>query len=608
MIPNLRNIAIIAHVDHGKTTLVDAMLQQSGTFRANEAHVDRVMDSNELERERGITILAKNTALFYKGIKINIVDTPGHSDFGGEVERALKMVDGVMLLVDASEGPLPQTRYVLGKALEAGLPPIVVINKIDRADARAQEVLNEIYDLFIDLDAKEDQLDFPVLYTNAKAGTASTDQSGRGDDLQPLFEAIVNTIPPPKGESGGSLQILVANLDYSDYLGRLAIARVFNGTMRTGEEVAIAKLDGSFHKTKITKLFSFAGLKRLDITETELGDIVAVAGVEGITIGETITNVENPAPLPPISIDEPTIAMQFTVNTSPFAGREGQFVTSRNLRDRLQKELLTNVSLRVEDTGSTDSFKVMGRGELQLSILLEMMRREGYELAVGKPEIVTKRVDGKLMEPVERLTVDIPEEFVGVVMEQLGARKSEMINMHNHGYGRVRIEFRVPSRGLIGLRSQLLTDTRGTIVMNSLFDGYTEWQGEIPHRLTGALIADRGGVSTAYSLWNLQERGELFVGPGVEVYEGMIIGENAKDNDLDVNVVREKKLTNMRASTADEAIRLVPFRQLNLEQAIEFIADDEFVEVTPKSLRLRKKTLPANRRKKSSLATVADES
>ena len=608
MQPSIRNIAIIAHVDHGKTTLVDAMLQQSGTFRANETHVDRVMDSNELERERGITILAKNTALFYKGTKINIVDTPGHSDFGGEVERALKMVDGVMLLVDASEGPLPQTRYVLGKALEAGLPPIVVINKIDRADARAQEVLNEIYDLFIDLDAKEDQLDFPVLYTNAKAGTASADQSGRGEDLQPLFEAIVNTIPAPKGDAAGALQILVANLDYSDYLGRLAIARVFNGTMRTGEEVAIAKLDGSFQKTKITKLFSFAGLKRLDITETELGDIVAVAGVEGITIGETITNVENPAPLPPITIDEPTIAMQFTVNTSPFAGREGQFVTSRNLRDRLQKELLTNVSLRVEDTSSTDSFKVMGRGELQLSILLEMMRREGYELAVGKPEIVTKRgVDGKLMEPVERLTVDIPEEFVGVVMEQLGARKSEMVNMHNHGYGRVRIEFRVPSRGLIGLRSQLLTDTRGTIVMNSLFDGYTEWQGEIPHRLTGALIADRAGVSTAYSLWNLQERGELFVGPGVEVYEGMIIGENAKDNDLDVNVVREKKLTNMRASTADEAIRLVPFRQLNLEQAIEFIADDEFVEVTPKSLRLRKKTLPANRRKKSNLAAVADE-
>ena len=603
----IRNIAIIAHVDHGKTTLVDALLKQSGTFRANEAVLDRVMDSNELERERGITILAKNTALFYKGTKINIVDTPGHSDFGGEVERALKMVDGVMLLVDASEGPLPQTRYVLGKALEASLPPIVVINKIDRADARPQEVLNEIYDLFIDLDAKEEQLEFPVLYTNAKAGTASVDQSGVGLDLQPLFEAIVNTIPAAQGDANGVLQILVANLDYSDYLGRLAIARVFNGTMRTGEEVGIAKLDGSVQRTKITKLFSFSGLKRTDITETELGDIVAVAGVEGITIGETITNADSPAPLPPITIDEPTIAMQFTVNTSPFAGREGSYVTSRNLRERLEKELLTNVSLRVEDGGSTDSFKVMGRGELQLSILLEMMRREGYELMVGKPEIVTKRVDGKLMEPVERVTVDIPEEFVGVVMEQLGARKGEMVNMHNHGYGRVRIEFRVPSRGLIGLRSQLLTDTRGTIVMNALFDGYIEWQGEIPHRLTGALIADRPGVSTAYSLWNLQERGELFVGPGVEVYEGMIIGENAKDNDLDVNVVREKKLTNMRASTADEAIRLVPFRQLNLEQAIEFITDDEFVEVTPKSLRLRKKILPANKRKKSSLAAMVED-
>ena len=602
----IRNIAIIAHVDHGKTTLVDAMLRQSGTFRANEALIERVMDSNDLERERGITILAKNTAVFYHGVKINIVDTPGHSDFGGEVERALKMVDGVMLLVDASEGPLPQTRYVLGKALEAHLPPIVVINKIDRADARPQEVLNEIYDLFIDLDAEEEQLDFPVLYTNAKAGTASINIKGGGEDLGPLFEAIVSTIPVPRGDAAGALQILVANLDYSDYLGRLAIARVFNGTLRTGEEVAIAKLDGTLEKTKITKLFSFSGLKRTDITVTELGDIVAVAGVEGITIGETITSAENPAPLPPIVIDEPTIAMQFTVNTSPFSGREGNYVTSRNLRERLEKELLTNVSLRVEETGSTDSCKVMGRGELQLSILIEMMRRESYELMVGKPEIVTKRVDGKLMEPVERLTVDVPEEFVGVVMEQLGTRKGEVLNMHNHGYGRVRIEFRVPSRGLIGLRSQLLTDTRGTIVMNSLFDGYMEWQGEIPHRPTGALVADRGGVTTSYALWNLQERGELFVGPGVEVYEGMIIGENAKDNDLDVNVVREKKLTNMRASTADEAIRLVPFRQLNLEQAIEFIADDEFVEVTPKSLRLRKKTLQANKRKKSAMATVEE--
>ena len=607
MSSSIRNIAIIAHVDHGKTTLVDAMLQQSGTFRSNEHIIERVMDSNDLERERGITILAKNTAILYHDVKINIVDTPGHSDFGGEVERALKMVDGVMLLVDASEGPLPQTRYVLSKALEAHLAPILVINKIDRSDARPQEVLNEVYDLFIDLDAKEEQLDFPVLYTNAKAGTASRDIKGGGVNLQPLFETIVKTIPEPKGDVAGPLQILVANLDYSDYLGRLAIARVFNGTMHTGEDVAIAKLDGTLHKTKITKLFSFSGLKRTDITETTLGDIIAVAGVEGITIGETITDAENPAPLPHITIDEPTIAMLFTVNTSPFAGREGTYVTSRNLRERLQKELLTNVSLRVEDTATTDSFVVMGRGELQLSILIEMMRREGFELMVGKPEIVTKRVDGKLMEPIEKLTVDVPEEFVGVVMEQLGARKGEVLNMHNHGYGRVRIEFRVPSRGLIGLRSQLLTDTRGTIVMNSLFDGYIEWQGEIPHRLTGALVSDRAGVTTPYSLYNLQERGELFVGPTIDVYEGMIVGENAKDNDLDVNVVREKKLTNMRSSTSDIAVRLVPFRNLNLEQAIEFIADDEFVEVTPKSLRLRKKILQANKRKRSSMVMAEEE-
>ncbi len=496
MSTSLRNIAIIAHVDHGKTTLVDAMLNQSGIFRANESHVERVMDSNELERERGITILAKNTAIFYhptpqSEIKINIVDTPGHSDFGGEVERALKMVDGVMLLVDASEGPLPQTRYVLSKALEAKLPPIVVINKIDRPDARPQEVLNEVYDLFIDLDAAEDQLDFPVLYTNAKTGTATTDLNKPGENLRPLFDAIVKTIPAPTGDADGPLQVLVANLDYSDYLGRLAIARVFNGTLRTGEDVAIAKRDGSMEKIRITKLFSFSGLKRTDIVATELGDIVAVAGVTGINIGETITDVENPSPLPVITIDEPTIAMQFMVNTSPFAGREGQYVTSRNLRDRLQKELLTNVSLRVEETENTDSFTVMGRGELQLAILIEMMRRESFELAVGKPEIVTKRVDGKLMEPMERLTVDVPEAFVGVVIEKLGARKAQMQKMHNHGYGRVRMEFVIPSRGLIGLRSELLTDTRGTIVMNSLFDGYTEWQGDIPHRVTGALVADR---------------------------------------------------------------------------------------------------------------------
>ncbi len=610
MTSSIRNIAIIAHVDHGKTTLVDAMLNQSGIFRANESHVERVMDSNDLERERGITILAKNTAVQYHDFKINIVDTPGHSDFGGEVERALKMVDGVMLLVDASEGPLPQTRYVLGKALEAKLPPILVINKIDRPDARAQEVLNEVYDLFIDLDAGEDQLDFPVLYTNAKIGTASTDINVPGENLQPLFEAILKTTPEPAGDPDAALQILVANLDYNDYLGRLAIARVFNGTLKTGEEVGIAKLDGSLEKVKITKLFSFNGLKRVDITETTLGDIVAVAGVTGITIGETITGFENPAPLPAIVIDEPTIAMNFTVNTSPFAGREGQYVTSRNLRDRLDKELLTNVSIRVEDTGATDSFKVMGRGELQLSILLEMMRREGFELAVGKPEIVTKMIGGKTMEPVELLTVDIPEEFIGVVMEKLGTRKAEMQKMHNHGYGRVRMEFRIPSRGLIGLRSEMLTDTRGTIVMNSLFGGYTEWQGDIPHRLTGALVSDRGGATTAYALWGLQERGALFVGPANDVYEGMIIGENSRDNDLDVNCVREKKLTNMRSSSADEAIRLVPFKPLSLEQALEFIADDELVEVTPKSLRLRKKILQANRRPRKNMMPVgvAEES
>jgi GTP-binding protein len=597
---SIRNIAIIAHVDHGKTTLVDAMLRQSGTFRSNEALVERVMDSNDLERERGITILAKNTAVFYHDVKINIVDTPGHSDFGGEVERALKMVDGVMLLVDASEGPLPQTRYVLAKALEQHLPPILVINKIDRPDARAAEVLNEVYDLFIDLDAREDQLNFPVLYTNAKIGSATTDVKIPSDNLQPLFDAILRTTPPPKGDPKGPLQILVANLDYSDYLGRLAIARVINGTMNVNEEVAIAKLDGSFQKTKITKLFSFSGLKRTDIEKTELGDIIAVAGVEGITIGETITDVLNPSPLPPITIDEPTIAMQFTINTSPLAGREGQYVTSRNLRDRLQKELLTNVSLRVDEL-TPDTFTVAGRGELQLSILIEMMRREGYELMVGKPEIVTKTVNGKLMEPVERLTIDIPETFVGVVIEKLGQRKATMTKMNNHGYGRVRLEFKCPSRGLIGLRSELLTDTRGTIVMNSLFDGYTEWLGEIPHRLTGALVSDRAGHTTSYALWNLQERGELFAGPGIEVYEGMIIGENAREVDLDVNVVREKKLTNMRSSGADEAIRLVPHKALNLEQAIEFIADDEFVEVTPKNLRLRKKVLQANRRPKKEL-------
>ncbi len=605
MSTTIRNIAIIAHVDHGKTTLVDQLLRQSGTFRANEALTERVMDSNELERERGITILAKNTAVYYKDSKINIVDTPGHADFGGEVERALKMVDGVMLLVDASEGPLPQTRYVLSKALEARLPVMLVINKIDRPDARPQEVLNEVYDLFIDLDAGEDQLDFPVLYTNGKLGLASREAGVLGQDLGPLFEAILATIPPAKGDPDGALQILVTNLDYSDYLGRLAIARVFNGTLRTGDEVHISKRDGSLEKTKITKLFSFTGLKRTDIDVTEVGDIVAIAGVTGITIGETITGVENPAPLPLIVIDEPTIAMQMSVNNSPMAGREGQYVTSRNIRERLDRELLTNVSIRVEETGSPDSFKVLGRGELQLAILIEMMRREGFELMVGRPEIVTRVIDGKVMEPVEHLTIDVPENFVGTVIERLGPRKGEMLKMHNHGYGRVRLEFRVPSRGLIGLRSEMLTETRGTIIMNSLFDGYIPHQGEIPQRPTGALIADRAGVTTTYALNGLQDRGVLFVPSGIEVYEGMVVGEHSRDNDLDVNVVREKKLTNMRASSADEALRLVPHKAMNLEQAIEFIADDELVEVTPKSLRLRKKVLQANRRPRRNATVTA---
>jgi GTP-binding protein len=594
--PTTRNIAIIAHVDHGKTTLVDAMLKQSGIFRTNEEVAERVMDSNDLERERGITILAKNTGVRYNGTKINIVDTPGHSDFGGEVERALKIVDGVMLLVDASEGPLPQTRYVLSKALEAKLPPIVVINKIDRPDARVQEVLNEIYDLFIDLDATEDQLEFPVLYTNAKTGVAKRSLDDSSADLRPLFDTILERIPPPAGDSDGVLQALVANLDYSDYLGRMAIGRVFQGTLRIGDEVAIAKLDGSFHTTKITKLYSFEGLKRVDETIARPGDVLAVAGVEGITIGETITSAEDPRPLPHIPIDEPTIAMTFTINTSPFSGREGSYVTSRNLRDRLDKELLTNVSLRVEEAGGPDAFKVMGRGELQLAILIEMMRREGYELMVGKPEILTRHVNGLLHEPEELLVIDVPESFIGTVIEKLGGRKGKMNKMVNHGSGRARLDFHVPSRGLIGLRSEMLTDTKGTAIMNSLFRGYVEWQGDIPTRPTGSLVADRPGKATGYAIFNLQERGEIFVTPGTEVYEGMIVGENSRDADLNVNIVKEKKLTNMRASTADEAIRLVPPRILNLEQAIEFIREDEYVEVTPQSIRLRKKTLKANQR------------
>ena len=600
MSQEIRNIAIIAHVDHGKTTLVDAMLRQSGIFRANEALVERVMDSNDLERERGITILAKNTALFFHDTKINIVDTPGHSDFGGEVERALRMVDGVLLLVDASEGPLPQTRYVLQKALQAKLPPVVVLNKIDRPDARPTAVLDEILSLFIDLEATEDQLDFPVLYTNAKTGVAHRrwNEAGGDDstDLTPLFETILTAVPPPSGDPEATLQVQVTNLDYSDFLGRLAIARVFQGTLHRGDTVAIAKLGGAIEKTRITKLFTFRGLDRDEAEIVSAGDIVAVAGVEGIQIGETITDAEHPAPLEPLTIDEPTLAMVFTVNSSPLSGREGQWLTSRDLRDRLQKELLTNVSIRVENTETPEAFRVLGRGELQLAILIETMRREGYELMVGKPEIVVRTEKGKRLEPLEMLVVDCPEAYIGIVMESLGTRRGELAQMVNHGSGRVRMEFRIPSRGLIGLRGQLLTETRGTVILHSILAGWTDYGGEMASRPTGALVADRPGASTAFALWNLQERGELFIGPGVEVYEGMIVGDNAREADMDVNITKEKKQTNMRASSADEAIRLIPHRELSLEQAIEYIADDEYVEVTPKSLRLRKKVLDVKKR------------
>ena len=598
MTDSIRNIAIIAHVDHGKTTLVDAMLWQSGIFRANQEVVERVMDSNELERERGITILAKNTAISYRGVKINIVDTPGHSDFGGEVERALMLVDGVLLLVDASDGPLPQTRYVLRKALEAKLPPIVVVNKVDRADARPQEVVNEIYDLFIDLDATEEQLDFPILYTNARRGTAQTRLDEPAENLAPLFQAILQHIPAPAGDPQEVLQLLVANLDYSEYHGRLAIGRIFSGSLARGDEVALVKLSGAVEKTRITKLYGFEGLERVDIDRAAAGEIVALAGIEGITIGETVTSAETPRALVHVPVDEPTISMVFTVNTSPFAGREGTYVTSRHLRERLEKELLTNVALRVEETENTDSFKVLGRGELHLAILIETMRRAGYELAVGKPEIVTREVNGEVQEPIEQLILDCPADFVGVLMQKIGSRKGLNTKMVGHGRpgGRVRLEFLIPSRGLIGLRSEILKDTRGTAVMNTLFDGYAGWQGEIARRLTGSLVADRPGRTTGFALYNLQERGELFVGPGVEVYEGMVIGENARWDDMDVNAVKEKKQTNMRASVADEAIRLIPFRPINLELAMEFIAEDEYVEVTPQSIRVRKKILEANQR------------
>ena len=597
MNPHRRNVAIISHVDHGKTTLVDALLHQSGVFRANERVVERALDNIDLERERGITIMAKNTAVRYGDVIINIVDTPGHADFGGEVERTLSMVDGVLLLVDASEGPLPQTRFVLRKALERELPSIVVINKIDRQDARPAEVLSEIYDLFIDLDATDEQVEFPVLYTNAKAGTASTDAAIPGETIRPLFEAILERMPAPEGDPAASLQLLVANLDSSDYLGRIAIGRIFNGSVKIGDSVAVSKLDGEVQRTRVTKLFTFDGLQRVEIEDAVAGDIVCLAGLSDITIGETITDPDDQSPIPSIPVDEPTVSMVFSVNTSPLAGRDGQYVTSRNLRDRLTRELIGNVSIRVEDTESPDQVKVIGRGELQLSILIEMMRREGYEMQVSRPEIVIRVVNGRTEEPVEELVVDVAEQFQGVVIAGLGTRRATMTKTVNHGSGRVRLEFRIPTRGLIGFRSQFLTDTRGTGIMNHLFADWQPWHGPIAGRPSGVLVADRAGRATAYAIYNLQERGQLFIEPTTEVYEGMIVGENARPTDLDVNVTKEKKLTNMRMSTAEEGIRLRPPRTLDLEQAIEFISDDELVEITPQSLRIRKRVLAASQRR-----------
>ena len=595
---DIRNIAIIAHVDHGKTTLVDAMLRQSGTFRENEQVRERVMDSMDLERERGITIMAKNTAVRYRDVKINIVDTPGHADFGGEVERVLKMVDGVMLLVDAAEGCLPQTRFVLRKALEARLPAIAVVNKIDRSDARPAEVVDEIYELFLDLDATDEQIEFPILYAVSREGIAKRKLEEQSDNLQPLFEQIVQSIPSPKELRNDSLQLLVANLDYNDYVGRLAIGRIFSGEIRIGDQIAVVKPDRSIQKTKVSQLYVFEGLKREPVERAGFGEIVALAGIENINIGDTITTFDNPHPLPSIAVDEPTIAMIFGVNNSPFAGKDGKFVTSRQVKERLDKEILGNVAIRVEETDSPDQFKVSGRGELQLAILIEMMRREGYELQVSKPEAITRKVEGKTLEPIEAVVVDCPDEFIGVITEALGRRKGQMTKMINHGTGRVRLEFETPSRGLIGFRNEFLTETKGTGLLNTMFLRWGEWLGSMRGRSTGSLVADRMGETTTYALYNLQERGTLFVRSGTRVYEGMIIGENARPVDLDVNAVKEKKLTNMRASTADEALRLVPPKELSLEQALEFIADDELVEVTPQSIRLRKRVLLANMRPK----------
>jgi GTP-binding protein len=587
---DLRNIAIIAHVDHGKTTLADAMLWQSGIFRENEQVAERVMDSMDLEREKGITIMAKNMAITYKGVKINIVDTPGHADFGGEVERTLNLVNGVMLLVDATEGPLPQTRFVLGKALEQKLPVILVINKIDRPDRRITEVLEEIYDLFIDLDASDEQLEFPVLYTNAKAGIALTDPAGTGRDLGPLFDAILSAIPAPVFDPAAPLQFLVTSLDYSDYVGLIAVGKIVGGEMRRGQEVALLKQGELAGKAHISVLYSFEGLDRSEPEVVRAGEIVAVAGVPAAFIGDTLGDPLDPRPLPGIVVEEPTISMVFSVNASPLAGKEGKLVTSRQIKERLDKEVLYNVSIRVEPGETRDAFKVSARGELQLAVLIEMMRREGFELSLSKPRVITREVDGKLSEPLELAVVDVPEDFIGIVTERLSTRRGRMMKMINHGYGRVRLEFEIPSRGLIGLRGQFLNDTRGTGLLNTILIGYTPYAGEIPGRPNGVLVSDRPGKAVAYAIFHLQPRGTIFVKPNDPVYRGLIVGENTRPDDMLVNITKEKKQTNIRAANTDEALRLVPPRQFGLEQAMEFINDDELVEVTPVAIRLRKMT------------------
>lgn len=595
---DIRNIAIIAHVDHGKTTLVDGMLKQSGIFRTNENVQERVMDSNDLERERGITILSKNTAVTYKGVKINIVDTPGHADFGGEVERVLKMVDSVLLVVDAFEGPMPQTKFVLKKALELSLKPIVVINKIDRQDERAHEVIDEVFELFIELGASDEQLDFPIIYVSAREGVAKYDMEQEASDLRALFDTILDKVQPPSGDIDGPFQMLVTSIDSNEYVGRIAIGKIARGKVTRGMQAALVARDGNISNVKISNLYVFSGLKKMEVEEASLGDIVAISGIEDINIGDTLADVNNPEALPFVSIDEPTLSMTFSVNDSPFAGMEGEYVTSRHLRDRLYKELETNVSLRVEETGTTDSFKVSGRGELHLSILIETMRREGYEFQVSKPTVIYKTVNGKKLEPIEYLTIDVPEDFMGVVMEKLGVRKAEMVNMHQAVNGYVRLEFKIPARGLIGFRNEFMTDTKGNGIMNQIFSGYEEYKGDIPERTRGSLVAYETGESVTYGLYNAQSRGTLFIGAGVPVYEGMIVGENSRPEDMDVNVCKKKHVSNMRAAGSDEALRLSPPTTLSLEQALEFIATDELVEVTPKSIRMRKKILNGEQRAK----------